>query len=127
MKKFLSVLCVSLFVLLMFGTPGNSVKAAGNSANSVVPATLDCGCNVTPLVGTEKYKIIASIVLSEEFVKMLMDANKNGYKWDKSEDIQVIKNNKTGDILVGFPFVKKGIVEMFAFLDGKYVGHHPLY
>lgn len=126
MKKFLSVLCVSLFVFLMFGTSGSPVKAASNSADSTVTAPLDCGCNVSPIVGVEKYKIITSIVLSDEFVKMLRDATENGYKWVSSQDIQVIKNNTSGQILLGFPFKKKGTVEMFAFLDGIYVGHHPM-
>jgi hypothetical protein len=115
MKKYLSLLCGGLIVLFMLATPGNPVKAAE-----------ECGCNVTPIVGHERNVIVSNLLKSDEFKDLKKDLKKEGYKWNGAHDIEVVKNNDYGIILVGVPFTDDdGIEEVFVFIDGVFVGSSP--
>ncbi|OIK11340.1 hypothetical protein BIV60_18215 [Bacillus sp. MUM 116] len=113
MKKFLSLFMAGFIILLMFVVPGSPVKA-------------DCGCNVSPIVGAEKNKIVAKLISNEEFKKVKLNSIHEGYSWKGVKAIEVIKDNDNGIILVGVPFINKdGSVEMFAFMDGHFLGISP--
>ena len=55
MKKLLTVLCGVVIALSLFVTTGNTVKAA------------ECGCDVSPVIGAEKNKIVAELISSQAF------------------------------------------------------------
>lgn len=113
MKKYLTLLCTGFIFLLMFVTPGNTVKAAE-----------ECGCNVSPILGVEKNKMVADLLKSEDFKKLKLELEQEQYRWDGAHDIEIIKNNDNGMILIGVPFSNgEGTVEMFVFIDGVFVGN----
>lgn len=127
MKKFLSVLCVSMFVFVMFGTHGNPVKAASNSASKAVNAsTSECGCNVTHILGAERNKIVSDLLKSDEFKELKNELTKEGFSYHGANDIEVVKFNENGFIGAAVPFItEEGTVEMFVFINGVYTGHAP--
>ncbi|SDN32232.1 hypothetical protein [Bacillus sp. OK048] len=126
MKKFLSLLCGSLILVLMFTGTANPVKAA--SPTNVLDSKSDtCECHaVTPIYGMEKYKIILNLLGSKEFSKTTKKLLKDGYYWNITAEIEVLKHNQYGTIMVGVPFKSiRGTSYMAAFFDGVYMGISP--
>lgn len=126
MRKFLSVLFISMLVLLMIVGPGN--KAFAHEGD-------DCGCP-TPLDGSEKNKIVANFLASDEFKSKKMELLDNGYKWQGIKEFEVtdFKSKVTlkspiGDIIVpagsiGITvpvFTNDGKLEVFFFINGKFI------
>jgi hypothetical protein len=119
MRKLISLLSGCLVVLgLMFVTPGSDVFAAEG----------ECECHdVTTIFGDEKNKVLANILKSEEFKNAKKDWKNKGYSFNGVDDVEVIKHNIYGFIMVGFPVTNKdGVLEMAAFLDGEYLGVGPI-
>ncbi|ETI68876.1 hypothetical protein [Neobacillus vireti] len=127
MKKFLTVLCGGLIALSLFVTTGNTAKAAEPTDPSTVTEPDDCGCHdVTPLFGAERNKIVAKIISGNEFKTAEKNLNKDGFKWNGANSIEVLKHNQAGMIIVGVPFTNKnGNVIMAVFFDGKFMGNEP--
>jgi hypothetical protein len=130
MKKLLTVLCGVVIALSLFATTGNTVKAAAPTTAPISAAVEhedDCACHdVTTIVGVEKVKIIAKIILSEEFLKANRTLGKMGYTWNITKNIEVIKQNQSGEIMVGISFTNKKGSELIAvFIDGIFVGSSP--
>lgn len=127
MKKFLTVLCGGLIALTLFVTTGNTAKAAGPTDPPAVTEADDCGCHdVTQLFGAERNKIVAKIISGNEFKTAEKNLNKDGFKWNGANSVEVLKHNQTGMIIVGVPFTNStGIVEMAVFINGVYMGIGP--
>lgn len=120
MKKFVSLLCVSLLAFLLVVSPVNSVYAAETTN---VTADEDCGCQVIPIEGPEKYQIIYNLLVSKEFKKASKKLLKQGYIWNVTKEIEVLKNETHDIVMVGVPFINKdGKVLMAVFFDGVYMG-----
>jgi hypothetical protein len=119
MRKLISLLsgCLVIFGLL-FVTPGNAVFAAEE----------DCECHdVTFIFGAEKNKVVSDILKSNEFKNTKKDWKNNGYSFNGVDDVEVIKFNSDGSIMVGFPVTNKdGVLEMAAFINGIYLGVGPI-
>jgi hypothetical protein len=119
MRKLISLLsgCLVIFSLL-FVTPGNAVFAA----------EAECECHdVTFIFGAEKNKVVSDILKSDEFKNAKKDWKNNGYSFNGVDDVEVIKHNIYGFIMVGFPVTNKdGVLAMAAFQDGKYLGIGPI-
>lgn len=130
MKKLLPLLFGSFIALLIFVAPGNPVKAAEGDqpAQPVVAQDGDCACHdVTPILGSERNKIVSNLIKSDEFKDVKKQAKEDGFKWNGANSIEVIKFNLTGQIILGVPFTnEEGISEMYAFIDGVFVGKSPL-
>jgi hypothetical protein len=126
MKKFVTFLSSSLIVLLLFIGIANPVNAE-ETTNITVSENDDCECHdVTPIEGFAKYKIIVNLLGSKEFSKATKKLLKDGYYWNITAEIQVLKQNHYGTIMVGVPFKKKdGTNHMAAFFDGVYMGISP--
>jgi hypothetical protein len=118
MKKWLTLLSGLLVALSLFVTSGNSVKAA----------TTDCGCDVSPVFGAEKNKIVAVLISSREFKDAKHSLKNEGYLWKGVNKIEVIVNHSKGDaIMIGVPFYNQdGSIEMAVFINGHFAGHNPL-
>ncbi|PLS09546.1 hypothetical protein [Neobacillus cucumis] len=117
MKKFLTVLSGVLVALTLFVTSGNSAKAA-----------TDCGCDVSPVFGAEKNKMVADLISSQEFKDAKRSIKNEGYSWRGVKNIEVIINHSHGDaIMIGVPFYSSDrSIEMAVFINGKFMGHQPL-
>lgn len=116
MKKIVSLLCASLIVLLMFVAPGNPVQAAN-----------ECECDITTIIGAEKNKIVSDLLSSDEFKNAKRDILNSGILWDGVHEIEVIKNNTYGGIIIiSIPIFTEDGTEMIAgFMDGKFFGVFP--
>jgi hypothetical protein len=133
MKKILTLLCTSLIVLLMFSTPGITVTAAENVVENVTyldpprpgevedPGDDGCTCHdLVPLTGSERNKIVATLLKSDVFKNQKMNFKKDGYKWNGASGIEVIQPIEEVT-LVGVPFTSTdGILEMHTFLIGDF-------
>jgi NH3-dependent NAD+ synthetase len=127
MKKILTVLCGVLVALSLFVTTGNTAKAAELTTNVSTLHEGDCGCDVSPIVGKEKTKIVRKLLTHKAFKTTVVNQLKEGYVWNITEEIEVIKDNQTGQILVGVPFINKdGVKIMAVFINGTYVGTSPM-
>ncbi|WP_040208927.1 hypothetical protein [Neobacillus jeddahensis] len=127
MKKFLTVLCGVLVALSLFMTTGNTAKAAEISPKVAVSHEDDCGCDVSTVVGKEKTKIVLNLITSKAFLNTVVNQLKEGFVWNITEDIEVIKDNQSGQVLVGVPFINKDRVQIMAvFVNGTYVGTSPV-
>lgn len=112
----------------IFVTGGNTAKAAGLSNSPGTAATSgDCGCHVTIITGKERNKLVSHLLKTHEFKTVKKNAKKEGYSWNGAHDIQVIRKNDTGEILIGVPFTDpNGNVVMFVFnKDGHFLGTSP--
>jgi hypothetical protein len=133
MKKIVTLLCTSLIVLLMFSTPGITVTAAENVVENVTylgppqpgevedPGDDGCTCHdLVPLTGSERNKIVATLLKSDVFKNQKMNFIKDGFKWNGASGIEVIQPIEEVT-LVGVPFISTdGILEMHTFLIGDF-------
>jgi hypothetical protein len=128
MKKILTILFGGVIALTLFVTNGNTAKAAESTSSTdpAVSSHSDCGCNVTILTGAERNKIVSHLLKTDEFKKIKKEYKKQGYTWNGAHDIQVVRNNDTGVVLVGVPFTDpNGNVVMFVFHNGHFQGIAP--
>nr|WP_263326585.1 hypothetical protein [Neobacillus sp. Marseille-Q6967] len=131
MRKFLSLFSMSLLVLLMFVGPGN-VALAHEGDN--------CGCP-TPVEGSEKNKIVAKFLSSDDFKSKKLELLENGYQWQGISKAQVIdfKSDSllkspineiivpAGSIGIAVPFINmSGSLEIFFFINGEFSFSAPL-
>jgi hypothetical protein len=119
MRKWISLLSGCFLILsFLFVTPGNAVFAADE----------ECTCHdVTPIFGAEKNKIISDILKSDEFKNAKKVWKIEGYKFKGVDNVEVIRNNESGIVMVGFPVTNRdGVLEMAAFFDGVYLGVGPI-
>jgi diacylglycerol kinase family enzyme len=116
MKKLLTVLCGVVIALSLFATTGNTVQAE------------ECGCDVTPIFGAEKNKIVATLISSPEFKSTKFSLKSDGYTWRGAKNIEVIVNNTYGGmIMIAVPYLNNnGTVEMAVFFDGVFMGVGPM-
>ena len=119
MKKLLSVIGGLVIAGSLFLTTGNTAKAAGE--------TDDCPCHqVTIIMGAERNKMVSEVISSESFKNVKAELRQDGFKWTNANDIEVLKFNLNGKILIGIPFVNnQGYKVMAGYLDGVYSGTHP--
>ncbi|MEH7098463.1 hypothetical protein [Neobacillus vireti] len=117
MKKLLTVIGGLVVAVSLFAGSGNTAKAA-----------TDCGCDISPVLGAEKNKIIANLISSQEFKDAKLSIRNDGYSWKGVSNIEVIVNHTYGEaIMVGVPYYNQdGSVEMAVFINGKYMGHNPM-
>lgn len=128
MKKLLTVLCGGLIALTLFVTTGNTAKAAETGVTAAINEhDDDCHCDdVTPISGAERNKIVANIISGDEYKNVKKDLKNKGYQSHGSNEIEVLKNNYYGLIIVGVPFTNsRGIVEMAVFINGQFMGLNP--
>ena len=113
MKKLLTILCGIIIGLSLFVSIGNTAKAA------------ECGCDVTPVLGAEKNKIVANLLSSHEFKNVKHLLKSEGYSYRGAKNIEVLINHSHKDtVMVGVPFYNEdGTIEMAAFFNGIYMGH----
>lgn len=120
MKKLLTVLSGVIIALSLFVTTGNTVKA-----EEPAPATeeQECGCDVSPVFGAEKNKIVANLLSSQEFKNVKLSLKSKGYSWRGAKNIEVMVNHSFGGmIMVGVPFYdQNGTIEMAVFFDGVFM------
>ena len=116
MKKLLTVLCGVVIALSLFVTTGNTVKAA------------ECGCDVSPVLGAEKNKIVAELISSQEFKDAKLSLRYDGISWKGAKNIEVIVNHTYGDaLMVGVPYyTQEGSLVMAVFINGVYMGPAPM-
>ncbi|MEH7415381.1 hypothetical protein V7266_08895 [Neobacillus drentensis] len=119
MKKLLTVIGGLVIAGSLFVTSGNTAKAA---------ETDDCPCHqVTIIRGAERNKMVADVISSENFKNVKKELEQDGFKWTNAHDIEVIKYNLNGKILIGIPFMNnQGFIVMAGYLDGVYSGTYPL-
>ncbi|MFF2445729.1 hypothetical protein ACFVSW_01415 [Neobacillus sp. NPDC058068] len=127
MKKFLTVLCGGLIALTLFVTTGNTAKAAEPTDPPAVTESDDCGCHdATQLFGAERNKIVSNVISSDAYKNVKKDLKNKGYKSHGANEIEVMKHNVYGVIIVGVPFTNsKGNIEMAVFIDGEFMGVSP--
>ncbi|WHY88841.1 hypothetical protein QNH39_13810 [Neobacillus novalis] len=127
MKKFLTVLCGGLIALTLFVTTGNTAKAAAPTDSPAGTESDDCGCHdVTQLFGAERNKIVSNLISSDAYKNEKKDLKNKGYKSHGANEIEVMKHNVYGVIMVGVPFTNsKGIVVMAVFMNGEFMGIQP--
>ncbi|WP_144548140.1 hypothetical protein [Bacillus sp. X1(2014)] len=111
MKKLITVLCGIIIGLSLFVSIGNTAKAA------------ECECDVTPVLGAEKNKIVANLLNSQEFKNVKHSLKSDGYSYRGAKNIEVLINHTYGNIvMVGVPFYNAdGMLEMAAFFNGIYM------
>ncbi|WP_026567416.1 hypothetical protein [Bacillus sp. UNC41MFS5] len=114
MKKLITVLCGIIIGLSLFVSTGNTAKAA---------ETDECGCIVSPVLGAEKNKIVATLLSSQEFKNVKHSLKSDGYSYNGVKKIEVFINHSHDDIvMVGVPFYNtKGTLEMAVFFNGIYM------
>ncbi|WP_066062523.1 hypothetical protein [Neobacillus soli] len=126
MKKLLTVLFGGFIALSLFVATGNTAKAA---EPTTAPQTVDenCEChNVTPIFGAERNKIVAKIISSKEYKEVEKNLKKDSFKWQGANSVEVLRFNKTGQIIVGVPFTNNAGVQIMAvFIDGEFGGISP--
>lgn len=119
MKKLVSLVCGGALALSLFAAPGTPAEAAGPK---VIPTHSedDCECNVTPILGAEKNKIVANLLSSQEFKNTKFSFTNAGFIWRGADNIEVIRDNDTNLVLVGVPFYgPDGIaITTAVFIDG---------
>ena len=125
MKKLLTVLFGGIIALTLFVTTGNTAKAA-----EIYPTFQtfddDCEChNVTPIFGAERNKIVAGVISSDAFKTVKKDLKQDGFKWTGANDVEVLKHNTYGTLIVGVPFENNGTKVMAVFMDGVFMGISP--
>jgi hypothetical protein len=123
MKKLLTVLAGVVIALSLFVTTGNTVKAAPKPNLPISEGEHECGCDVSPVLGAEKNKIVADLLSSKEFKNAKHSLKSDGYRYRGADNIEVLINHTYGDIImVGVPFYNEdGNVEMAAFFNGVYM------
>jgi hypothetical protein len=133
MKKFLPLLMGGLLSFGFFVAAETPVKAAELTKPVSTATTLgtssngDCGCDVSPILGSERNKMVSDLIKTDAFKTVKHDAMAKGYIWQGAGAVQVIKNNKNGVILIGAPFqYKDGSLSMFVFINGQFVGTSPM-
>ncbi|MDR7236760.1 hypothetical protein [Neobacillus drentensis] len=116
MKKLLTVLCGVVIALSLFVTTGNTVKAA------------ECGCDVSPVLGAEKNKIVAELISSQAFKDAKFSLRYDGISWKGAKNIEVIVNHTHDDaLMVGVPYyTQEGSLKMAVFINGVYMGLSPM-
>jgi hypothetical protein len=80
MKRFISLVCGSLVLLLMFLSPGNAVQAEEQD---------DCGCPGTVFTGAERNKLVAELLKSDVFKEAKLVLKEEGYVWQGAGAIEV--------------------------------------
>ncbi|MEH6954763.1 hypothetical protein [Neobacillus drentensis] len=117
MKKLLTVLCGGFIALSLFVTTGNTVKAAD-----------DCGCDVSPVFGAEKNKIVAELISSQAFKDAKFSLMYDGISWKGAKNIEVIVNHTHDNaLMVGVPYyTQEGSLMMAVFINGVYMGLAPM-
>jgi len=121
MKKFLTIVFGGMIALSLFVTTGNTAKAA--ESYQPVQLSEECGCDVTPILGSERNKIVADVISSEAFKTVKKDLKKDDLKWTGANTVEVFKNNTYGMVMVGVPFEnKEGTLFMAVFFDGVFMG-----
>ena len=116
MKKLLTVLFGAFIALTLFVTTGNTVKAD------------DCGCDVSPVLGAEKNKIVAELISSQEFKDAKLSLRYDGISWKGAKNIEVIVNHTHDNaLMVGVPYyTQEGSLMMAVFINGVYMGLAPM-
>jgi hypothetical protein len=96
MKRFISLVCGSLVLILMFLSPGNSVQAEEA-----------CDCPGTVLTGAERNKLVANLLKSDVFKQAKHDLKNEGYAWQGAGAIEVsdFRNLTSSELLfmLGIP------------------------
>lgn len=126
MKKLLTVLFGAFIALSLFVTTGNTVKA--DEPTPATEETHDCGCDVSPVLGAEKNKIVAQLISSQEFKDAKFSLRYDGISWKGAKNIEVVVNHTYGDaLMVGVPFfTQEGSLVMAVFINGVYMGPVPM-
>jgi hypothetical protein len=120
MKKISTMLFASLIVVLMIGSPLNPVSAANLMYLGVPPETPhdpECECkDLLPLTGSERNKIVASILKEEIFKSQKATLENSGYVWNGADVIELVMPAE-GYVLIGVPFTNiDGSIQIHAFL-----------
>lgn len=133
MKKLIPLVLGGLLSFGIYVAPGNTVKAAELShPTSTVTGLMassngDCGCDVSPILGAERNKMVSNLIKTDAFKTVKHDAMAQGYIWQGAGAVQVIKNNKNGVVLIGVPFkYTDGTLTMYVFINGQFVGTSPM-
>ncbi|MEH7109660.1 hypothetical protein [Bacillus sp. JJ1764] len=131
MKKLISVVMGALVAFSLFAVTGTPVKAAtAQSFTASLTSSVhesDCHCDdVTPIVGAEKNKTVASVISSKVFKDVKQSIIKDGNSWRGVSNAEVYYQNYYHVTIVGFPYYDKdGTVMMAVFFDGVYKGSAP--
>lgn len=116
MKKLITIIGGLLVAVSLFVTSGNTAKAA-----------TDCGCDVSPVLGAEKNKVVAELISSQEFKDAKVVIKNDGYSWRGVKNIEVVVNHsKDNALMIGVPVLNgDGIIQMAVFINGKFMGVVP--
>jgi hypothetical protein len=126
MKRFISLVCGSLVLILLFLSPGNAVQAAEHD---------DCGCPGTVITGAERNKLVANLLKSNVFkqAKIELKDEDEGFRWQGASEVEVRDLDEIMPSVIGFQVMiqdKAGNEEAAAFvlLNGTftYLGHASL-
>jgi hypothetical protein len=127
MKRFISLVCGSLVLILMFLSPGNAVQAKGQPTD-------DCGCPGTVITGAERNKLVANLLKSDVFKQAKIELEEEGYVWQGASMIEVRDFDEVVSSLVGYQVMivdgagnEEGAV--FFLMDDtfEYITHAPLH
>jgi len=80
MKRFISFVCGSFVLILMFLAPGTAVQAEEQD---------DCECPGTVFTGAERNKLVANLLKSNVFKEERLELKKDGYVWQGAGAIEV--------------------------------------
>ncbi|MBY0097156.1 hypothetical protein [Mesobacillus maritimus] len=80
MKRFISLVCGSLVLILLFLSPGNAVQAEEQD---------ECDCPGTVFTGSERNKLVANLLKSNVFKEERLELKKDGYVWQGAGAIEV--------------------------------------
>jgi hypothetical protein len=114
MKRFISLVCGSLVLILMFLAPGNAVQAEEQD---------DCECPGTVFTGAERNKLVANLLKSSVFKEERLELKKEGYVWQGAGAIE-IRELAPGTVVYQVVFLTENGVEVgaaFGLLSGSII------
>ncbi|WP_226037444.1 hypothetical protein [Aquibacillus saliphilus] len=89
----------------------------------------DCGCGegVREITGSEKNKIVANLLSSDEFKEKKKELKKIGYHWNGVNEVEVEFSEPLNEILIAIPFLNQDRSEKYYWLYafGEFVGPVP--
>lgn len=113
MKRFISLTCGSLVLILMFLSPGNAVQAE----------EAQCECPGKVLTGAERNKIVANLLKSDVFKEEIIELEKQGYVWQGAGAIEV-REFAPSVMIYQVVFLDEGGIEVgagFGFMSGSII------
>jgi hypothetical protein len=103
MKRFISLICGGLVLILLFLSPGNAVQAEEH----------DCECPGTVIKGEERNKLVANLLKNDVFKQEKLRLEAKGNVWQGASAIEV-RDLAPGVLVYQVVFLSEDGIEMGA-------------